>query len=84
MAAARSRRCTTAAIAGAVLSGLMAMLPLSAAAELSPGVQADLYLVQTDEYMKERNYAAAKEAMDKIIGLQEKHNLKPPHEFHFK
>ena len=48
-AAGRSRRCTTAAIAGAVLSALMTLLPLSAPADLSPGVLADLYLVQTDD-----------------------------------
>ena len=84
MRTTRSRRRTTAAIAGVALSALTTLLPVSAAADLSPEVQADLHLVQTEEYIKEKNYEAAKEAMGKIIGLQEKHGLQLPHEFHFK
>ena len=37
----------------------MTLLPLSAAAELSPEIQVDLYLVQTEAFIKEQNYAAA-------------------------
>ena len=68
----------------AVLSGLIALLPLPAAAELAPAIQADLYLVETEAYIKEKDYAAAREAMGKILGLQEQHGLKLPDEFHFK
>lgn len=71
-------------LTGAALCALMILLALSAAAQLAPSVQADLYLVQTEEYIKEKNYKAAQEAMGKIIGLQEEHGLQLPHEFHFK
>ena len=66
------------------LAALLTLLPWSAAAQLTPAVQADLYLVQTEAYVKEENYAAAKEAMDKIIALSKEHDLALPDEFHFK
>lgn len=75
---------TRAALLGAAVMGLMTLVPLSAAAELSPEIQVDLYLVQTEEYLKEQEYAAAREAMEKLIKLAEEHNLTVPDEFHFK
>ena len=71
-------------ILGVVLSGLITLLPLPATADLTPEIQADLYLVQTEAYIKEKNYAAAQEAMGKILDLQEEHGLKLPDYFHFK
>ena len=71
-------------ILGIALTGLITLLPWSAAAELKPAIQADLYLVQTEDYMKQKNYAAAQEAMGKILELQEAHGLTLPDEFHFK
>ena len=71
-------------ILGIALTGLITLLPWSAAAELKPAIQADLYLVQTEEYMNQKNYAAAQEAMGKILELQEEHGLTLPDEFHFK
>ena len=44
-------RRTRSMILSAVLIGLTALLPLSAAADLAPEVQADLYLVQTEDYL---------------------------------
>ena len=52
-------------IAGVALTGLMTLLPWSAAAELTPAIQADLYLVQTEDYIKQKDYAAAQESMAK-------------------
>ena len=66
---------------------VLALLPLTpwpAAAQLAPAVQADLYLVQTEAYVKEKDYAAAKEAMDKIVALSKQHDLALPDEFYFK
>ena len=71
-------------ILGIALTGLITLMPLPAAAELAPAIQADLYLVETEAYIKEKDYAAAQEAMGKILGLQEQHGLKLPDEFHFK
>ena len=51
---------------------------------MSPETQADFYLVQTQEYLDQRDYSAAKEAMGKIIGLQEKHGMPIQPEFHFR
>ncbi len=75
---------TRAALLGAAVMGLITLVPLSAAAELSPEIQVDLYLVQTEAYIKEQDYAAAQEAMEKILDLQKKHDLKTPDVFHFK
>ena len=75
---------TRAVLIGAAAIGLLALLPLSAAAELSPEIQVDLYLVQTEAYIEEQDYAAAQEAMAKILDLLKKHDLKTPDVFHFK
>ena len=63
---------------------LMVVLSWSAGADLSPAVQADLYLVQTEEYMKEKNYVAAQEAMANLVKLAKDHDLPVPDEFYFK
>ena len=68
----------------AVALGLMALGPILAVADLAPTVQADLYLIQTEDYIKQKNYAGAQEAMEKILALQEQHELTIPEEFHFK
>ena len=69
---------------GVALTGLFTLLPLPAVAELSSAIQADLYLVQTDDYMQKKDYAAAREAMGKILELQKEHDLTLPPVFHFK
>ena len=72
-------------LAAATLAAVMTLLPVTAAAELSPAIQADLYLVQTEEYLKEKDYAAAREAMENLIKLAEEHDdLTVPDEFHFR
>ena len=69
---------------GAVLILLIVMPSWSAGADLSPAIQADLYLVQTEEYMKEKNYAAAQEAMTNLVKLAKDHDQTVPDEFYFK
>ena len=64
--------------------GLMTLAPFLAVADLAPAIQADLYLVQTEDYIKQKDYAAAQEAMGKILELQKEHDLQIPVEFHFK
>ncbi|MDE0222540.1 MAG: formylglycine-generating enzyme family protein [Spirochaetaceae bacterium] len=54
------------------------------AADLDPAIQADLHLVQAEDYITQKNYAAAAEALGKIFALQEQHDLTIPDEFHFK
>ncbi|MDD9985362.1 MAG: formylglycine-generating enzyme family protein [Spirochaetaceae bacterium] len=62
----------------------LALVTWPVAADLDPAIQADLHLVQAEDFIKEKNYVAAQEAMKKILVLQEKHDLKIPTEFHFK
>ena len=80
----RNSRPVRTLLAGATLAAVMTLLPITAAAQLSPAIQADLYLVQTEEYLKEKDYAAAREAMENLIKLAEEHDLTVPDEFHFK
>ena len=65
------------------LAGLL-LVPWSAAAELAPAVQADLYLVQMEAYIKAKDYAGATEAMSKMTALRKEHDITPPDDFHFK
>ncbi len=80
----RNSRPVRTLLAGVTLAAVMTLLPITAAAQLSPAIQADLYLVQTEQYLKEKDYAAAREAMENLIKLAEKHDLTVPDEFHFK
>ena len=64
------------------LAELLMTVPWSVAAQLAPAVQWDLYLVQTEAYLKENNYAAAKEAMGKIITLSNERASRDGHGEH--
>ncbi len=57
-----------------------------ASVALPPDMQADRYLVQVEKALKgkDKDYKTAAEAMDKIMALKDKHNLKLPIEFYFK
>ena len=57
---------------GVGLAVVMTLLPWTAGAQLSPAIQADLYLVQTEEYLKQKDYAAAQEAMEKTHRIGER------------
>ena len=80
----RNSRPVRTLLAGVTLAAVMTLLPITAAAELSPAIQADLYLVQTEEYLKEKDYAGAREAIENLIKLAEEHDVTLPDEFHFK
>ena len=77
-------RTRTAGVAVAVLTTLLTLLAGTAAAELEPAVQADLYLVQIEEFLKEKDYASARKATEELIKLAEKHSLPIPDQFHFR
>ena len=63
---------------------LLFVLTANAVAELPPEIQGDRYLIEAQRYIKDDNYKAAKEAMDKIIALQKAHDLELPEDFYFK
>ena len=80
----RSRRSIPIFLCGVVWAAVSTWLPGSAVAELTPAIQADLYLVQTEEYLKEKNYAGARQALENLIKLAEEHKFTVPDTFHFK
>ena len=55
-----------------------------ATAQLPPEIMMDRYLVQAERLMDEKNYKAAREAMEKIVALKKEHDLTLPDEFYFK
>lgn len=55
-----------------------------ASAQLPPEIVADKHLIHAEQLHAAKDYAAAFEVMQKIIALQEKHNLTVPDDFHFK
>ena len=54
------------------------------AGPLPPDITVDRYLLQAEEQIEKRNFAAAKQAMDRILTLQAQHDLELPEEFFFR
>ena len=71
-------------VVGSVLIAVSLGSFTEAAAQLPPEIMADRYLVQAERLMKEKDFKAALEAMEKIVALQKEHDLKLPDGFHFK
>ena len=71
-------------VVGSVLVAVLLGSFTEAAAQLPPEIMADRHLVQAERLMKEKDFKAALEAMEKIVALQKEHDLKLPDEFHFK
>ena len=69
---------------GSVLVAVLLGGFTEAVAQLPPEIMADRYLVQAERLMKEKEFKAALEAMEKIVALQKEHDLTLPAEFHFK
>ncbi len=70
-------------IGSVVLAALLGAF-MEAATQLPPEIMADRYLVEAERLMKEKEFKAALEAMEKIVALQKEHDLSLPAEFHFK
>ncbi len=71
-------------VVGSVLVAVLLGSFTEATAQLPPEIMADRYLVQAERLMKEKDFKAALEAMEKIVALQKEHDLKLPDGFHFK
>ena len=71
-------------VVGSVLVAVLLGSFTEATAQLPPEIMADRYLVQAERLMKENDFKAALEAMEKIVALQKEHDLKLPDGFHFK
>ena len=66
-----------------VFLGLL-MSAAATALQLPPDMQADRYLLQAEERIERRNFAAAKQSLDRILVLQDQHGLELPQEFFFR
>ena len=54
------------------------------AAQLSPEIQADRYLMQAEDRIQKQDFAGAKAALDRILELEAEHGLTIPEAFHFR
>ena len=67
------------------LASLWLLLPsLVMATQLPPEIQADRYLLQAERAIQEQDFQGAKTAMDRILELQEQHDLELPEQFSFR
>ncbi len=67
-----------------VLALLLLPMNQGLASQLPPHIQADLYLMQAEENIEKQDFAAAKEALDRILDLQKEHGLTIPEAFYFR
>ena len=76
--------------ASSAVTGLLALalLALSGnaglAGQLPPEAQADRYLLQAEDWIRQQDFVAAKGALDRIVELQEEHGLTIPDAFWFR
>ena len=76
--------------ASPAVTGLLALalLALSGnaglAGQLPPEAQADRYLLQAEDWIRQQDFVAAKGALDRIVALQEEHGLTIPDAFWFR
>ena len=67
-----------------VLILTVVLIGVEATAQLPPDIQADRYLIQAERHIGNRDYTAAKAALDRILELQATHDLALPEAFWFK
>ena len=76
--------------ASSAVTGLLALalLALSGnaglAGQLPSEAQADRYLLQAEDWIRQQDFVAAKGALDRIVELQEEHGLTIPDAFWFR
>ena len=54
------------------------------AMQLPPEIQADRYLLQAEQAVRDQNFGAARAAMESLQALQGEHGLEPPPEDHYR
>ena len=54
------------------------------AAQLPPDIMVDRYLLKAEQAVRDRDLATAREAMERVVSLQEQHGLEPAPEDHFR
>ena len=59
----------------------LALPALGWAIQLSAEIQADRYLLRAERKIEEQNFVVAKESLDRILELQEQHDIEVPSEF---
>ena len=63
---------------------LMLLANQGPAAQLSPEIQADRFLMQAEDRIQKQDFAGAKAALDRILELEAEHGLTIPEAFHFR
>ena len=58
--------------------------PSGAAGELPPGIMADRYLRKAEQAVRDGDITAIREAMARVVSLQEEHGLEPAAEDHYR
>ena len=66
-----------------VLLGAVVVLGGEGAAQLPPAIQADRSLMEAERHMGTGDYAAAKAALERLLGLQAEHDVALPEAFWF-
>ena len=59
----------------------LALPAVAWAIQLSPEIEADRYLVRAERKIEDQDFAGAKESLDRILELQEQHDIEIPNEF---
>ncbi len=67
---------------GVVSSFLLGVAP--AIAQLPPVIMLDSYLLRAEQFVRDNEYAGALAAMERLVALQEEHDLTPSAEYHFR
>ncbi len=70
--------------AGTPLAAVPAAPAPGPAFALPPEIEADRYLLQAEEQIQKQDYEAAKAAMERILQLQQEHELTIPEGFYFR
>ena len=83
----RTGRSTT-PLPGRGLRGSKLRLPASSPerqrVELPPDILADKYLRQAEQLVGDKDYPGARQALEKLVALQQEHGLEPDPEDHFR
>ena len=59
----------------------MALPAVAWGIQLSPEIEADRYLVRAERKIEEQGFTGAKDSLDRILELQEQHDIEVPSEF---
>ncbi len=71
-------------IGSVLFASLVGFLPSPVVAQLPPEIMVDKLLHQAEQHVREKDYAQARRAMEKLLALRQEHGLEPAPEDHFR